>query len=52
MIVSQHANVKLREVAEATTVAATGQLGQAERQEPVAATMQTHQASHKRGSAG
>ncbi|WP_367318111.1 ANTAR domain-containing protein [Streptomyces sp. HUAS ZL42] len=50
--VSQHANVKLREVADAVTAAATGKPMPTELQDHLAAAVQTWQAGHEHGSSG
>ncbi|MGI5380066.1 ANTAR domain-containing protein [Streptomyces sp. CA-251387] len=50
--VSQHANVKLREVAEAVTVAATGKPMPAALQEHLATAVQAWQAGGERGASG
>ncbi|MET7696458.1 ANTAR domain-containing protein [Streptomyces sp. NPDC005485] len=50
--VSQHTNIKLREVAETVTAAATGTPMPAELQEQLAAAVQAWQAGQERGSPG
>lgn len=50
--VSQHSNVKLREVAEAITRGASGQPIPAELKDHLAAAVKTRRARHERGSSG